>query len=235
MTTPRESPTPIFLDCDTGIDDALALALPARRSGRRQPVGIGTVSGNINAVKAAENTLALLEVAGRTDIPVAVGALDPLVGRFGGGAPRVHGEDGVGGVALKPSVTKTVEADATTLLASLAAEWNGALRILAVGPLTNLAHFLDLYSEYEALIAEVIVMGGAFTAPGNVSGTAEANIFHDPELPLAFSTRVAADDSSPGHHHGARAHRRRAPEYRRHLWHAPADSGLDARLLSRRV
>ena len=114
MTTPREGPIPIFLDCDTGIDDALALAYLLADPGV-QVVGIGTVSGNIDATKAAENTLALLELAGRTDIPVAVGAIDPLVGRFGGGAPEVHGQDGVGGVGLKPAATRTVDATAIAL------------------------------------------------------------------------------------------------------------------------
>lgn len=171
---------PLFIDCDTGIDDALALAY-LLADPRVQIVGIGTVSGNTFADRAALNTLALLELAGRTKIPVAVGAMGPLVGDFSGGAPQIHGGDGVGGVKLEPKNTAITDLTAVELLAELAAEWGGSLRVLALGPLTNLAHLLHEHPECEAMIAEVIVMGGAFTCHGNISDTAEANVFNDPE------------------------------------------------------
>ena len=177
---PARSPIPLYIDCDTGIDDALALtyllAEPAVRI-----VGIGTVFGNIDAVKAATNTLGLLELAGRAEIPVAVGAHDPLTGRFGGGAPSVHGTDGVGDVGLHPLGSVSRDETAMQLLARLAEEHGGSLRVLAIGPLTNLALFLEQFPDHVALISEVVVMGGAFEHRGNVTPSAEANIHNDPE------------------------------------------------------
>ncbi|GAA1980716.1 nucleoside hydrolase [Microbacterium pumilum] len=175
---------PLYLDCDTGIDDALALAYLLAEPAVRI-VGIGTVSGNVSAERAASNTLALLELAGRTDIPVAVGATDPLHGTFHGGAPQVHGKDGVGGIGLVPETSAVVAASAVDLLRDLADEWSGQLHVLAVGPLTNLARFASTHPESVSNIADVVVMGGAFDRRGNVSETAEANIHNDPEAAAA--------------------------------------------------
>ena len=177
MTT---DPIPLFVDCDTGIDDALALAYLLAEPAVRV-VGIGTVSGNVSATQAARNTLALLELAGRADIPVAIGATDPLHGEFKGGAPAVHGVDGVGGIGLVPRTSTVVTTSAIDLLRDLAQEWNGRLRMLALGPLTNLAHFSTTHAASLPLIADVVVMGGAFDHPGNITAVAEANIHNDPE------------------------------------------------------
>jgi purine nucleosidase len=73
------APIPLYLDCDTGVDDALALAYLLNDPGI-DLVGIGTVSGNVASETAAANTAALLGVAGRTGVPVAVGAHDPIAG-----------------------------------------------------------------------------------------------------------------------------------------------------------
>src|SRR5690606_4937770 len=90
---------PFYLDCDTGVDDALALTyLVATPSVDLR--GVGTVSGNTDAVTAARNTVDLLALLDRPDIPVAVGAQHPLSGRFGGGSPDVHGANGIGDVRL---------------------------------------------------------------------------------------------------------------------------------------
>jgi purine nucleosidase len=78
------STNPFYLDCDTGIDDALALAY-LLAAPTADVVGIGTVSGNVSAAVGARNTLDLLQLAGHAHIPVALGAHDPLVGSFGGG------------------------------------------------------------------------------------------------------------------------------------------------------
>jgi purine nucleosidase len=173
-------PIPLFVDCDTGIDDALALAYLLAEPAVRV-VGIGTVSGNVSADQAAHNTLALLELAGRTDIPVAIGAANPLRGEFKGGAPHVHGVDGVGGIGLDPSTSAVVTRSAIDLLRDLAQQWDGRLRVLALGPLTNLAHFSTTHAASLPLIADMVVMGGAFDHPGNITAVAEANIHNDPE------------------------------------------------------
>jgi len=182
MTTP--DPIPVFVDCDTGIDDALALAYLLAEPAVRV-VGIGTVSGNVSATQAARNTLALLELAGRTDVRVAIGATNPLRGQFHGGAPHVHGVDGVGGIGLVPRASAVVATSAIDLLRDLAQEWGGRLRVLALGPLTNLAHFTTTHPASLPLIADVVVMGGAFDHPGNITAVAEANIHNDPDAAAA--------------------------------------------------
>ncbi|GAB4099460.1 nucleoside hydrolase [Sinomonas halotolerans] len=175
---------PLYLDCDTGIDDALALAY-LLASPSAELLGIGTVSGNVGAAVGARNTLDLLEMAGRADVPVAVGSHHPLAGAFHGGAPHVHGENGVGGVSLPPARASAVEGSAAELLVRLAHAHAGSLRVLAIGPLTNLAEALRLEPRLPDLVAEVTVMGGAALVPGNISPVAEANIGNDPEAARA--------------------------------------------------
>lgn len=177
---------PVFLDCDTGIDDALALG-HLLASPRADLVGIGAVHGNIAVDGAAENTLRLLTLAGRTDVPVAVGADRPLVGEFPGGAVAVHGADGIGGVRAtlpEPAASPLAE-DAADLLVRLSHEYAGELQVLAVGPLTNLAVALDRDPSLVDRVAGVTVMGGAALVPGNARPVAEANIWHDPEAAQA--------------------------------------------------
>lgn len=180
---------PIYLDCDTGVDDALALAY-LLRSPEADLVGVGTVSGNTDAATAATNTLALLELAGRADIPVAIGAHDFLEEPYSGGSPHVHGERGFGAVPLAPVTAQPIDEDAAALLLRSARAHPGALRIVAIGPLTNLAIALERYPELPSLVHSVTIMGGAALAPGNLSAVAEANIFHDP---LAAGRALAAD------------------------------------------
>ena len=175
---------PYYLDCDTGVDDALALPLLLGHHDVAL-AGIGTVSGNTAAGQAARNTLSLLALAGRDDIPVAVGAHHPLAGTFGGGAARVHGGNGVGGVEL-PAPSRAAEAgDAVDLLLGLARQHAGELRIVATGPLTNLALALRREPGLAGLVRDVTVMGGAVRAPGNVTVRAEANIAGDPAAAAA--------------------------------------------------
>ncbi|GAA3343689.1 nucleoside hydrolase [Amorphoplanes nipponensis] len=194
---------PVYLDCDTGVDDALALALLLGRPGTAV-AGIGTVSGNTAAGQAARNTLDLLALAGRDDIPVAVGAHHPLAGTFGGGAARVHGGNGIGGVALPAAGRAPAAGDAVDLLLGLARRPVGGLRIVATGPLTNLALALRREPGLPALVRDVTVMGGAVRVPGNVTGRAEANIAGDPAaaaavLAAAWPVTLVPLDVTMGH------------------------------------
>lgn len=187
MTTPISHP--FYLDCDTGIDDALALAylLAAPQADVR---GIGTVSGNVSAVVGARNTLDLLQLAGHAHIPVALGAHDPQAGTFHGGAPHVHGANGIGEVSLSPAAAELAPETAAEMLVRLAHEHPGTLRIVAIGPLTNIAEALRLDPELPRLVHDVTIMGGAAFAPGNITAVAEANIANDPE---AAADVLAAD------------------------------------------
>ncbi|WP_285724715.1 nucleoside hydrolase [Psychromicrobium xiongbiense] len=179
----------IYLDCDTGIDDALAIAY-LLASPEVQLLGIGAVSGNVSAGVGAVNTRDLLALAGREDVPVATGAHDPLGGSFHGGAPHVHGANGIGGVELEPSTAAAVDETAAELLIRLARENPGTLEVLAIGPLTNLALALAREPGLPALVRHVTIMGGAAMAPGNITPVAEANIANDAEA----AARVLAAD-----------------------------------------
>ena len=180
MTTAR---TPYFLDCDTGIDDALAigylLAAAADETAGIEIVGIGSVSGNVSASVGAYNTLDLLALAGVEGIPVAIGEHDPQGGSFRGGAPHVHGANGVGDVAIAKSESSVAPESAAELLVRLAREHAGELRVIAIGPLTNIAAALRLEPNLPSLVKELTLMGGAANVPGNITPVAEANIAND--------------------------------------------------------
>ncbi|TFV84764.1 nucleoside hydrolase [Microbacterium sp. dk485] len=175
MTTP----IPVYLDCDPGVDDTLALAY-LLASPNVELVGIGTVSGNTSAAQAARNTLDLLCLAGAPAIPVAVGAHDHLDHPYAGGAGSVHGDNGVGGVELPRAPGEPDARSAVQLLIDLSHEYEGRLHVLAIGPLTNIAHALAADPTLPARVAEVTAMGGAALAPGNITPAAEANVFNDP-------------------------------------------------------
>ncbi|GII64877.1 inosine-uridine nucleoside N-ribohydrolase [Sphaerisporangium krabiense] len=173
--TPSARPTPVYLDCDTGVDDALALAL-LLASPEADLVGVGTVSGNTGAEQAAANTLALLALAGRAGVPVAVGAGNASVP-----VPHIHGANGLGDVLLPASGESPAAESAAELLIGLSHTHAGRLHVVAVGPLTNLATALELDGTLPERVASVTVMGGAARSPGNITAVAEANIGNDPE------------------------------------------------------
>ena len=196
---------PVYLDCDTGIDDALAL-IYLLNSPNIDLLGIGTVSGNISSRGAARNTTSLLRLHGRDEIPVAIGAHHPRAGEYGGGSPEVHGTNGIGGVQLPPGAAPSDEPAAELLvrLARQAFAEGRPLTVLAIGPLTNIARALDLEPALPSLIGELVIMGGAVWAPGNVTPAAEANIFHDPEaagvvVRAGFSTTLVPLDLTHAH------------------------------------
>ncbi len=173
-------PVPLYYDTDLGIDDALGLAY-LLASPEVEVHGIGSVSGNCSAAQAAINTLNLLDLAGRSDIPVAVGSTDWLNKEFDGGSPEVHGANGIGDVTLPTSSVEPVDEHAVDMLIRLVHENPGRLRILGVGPLTNLALALRKDSSIVDLVESVVLMAGAALVPGNMTPVSEANVMHDPE------------------------------------------------------
>lgn len=180
--------TPVLVDCDTGVDDAMALLYLLRRPDI-EIVGITTVFGNNTAAQCAVNTIRVLELAGREDIPVAVGAEKPLVGEVTYLATHVHGSDGLGDSGLPREIaTAPVEETAVGMIDRLSAEYAGRLRILALAPLTNLALALEAVPSLPSRIVDVVIMGGAADVAGNQSPAAEANIIHDPEAAQAVLT-----------------------------------------------
>ncbi|WP_262059795.1 nucleoside hydrolase [Streptomyces sp. STR69] len=174
------TPQPLYYDCDTGIDDSLALAY-LLASPEIELVGIGTVSGNVTSAQAARNTLALLALAGHPAVPVAVGAADPQAGTYTGAVPHIHGHNGIGDITVPDSAHSAAEQRAAELIISLARQHHGNLRILTTGPLTNIAEALRLEPELPTRIRDITIMGGAALQTGNISPVAEANIGNDPE------------------------------------------------------
>jgi len=180
-TTPPALRMPVLVDCDTGIDDAVAL-LYLLASDAVEIVGITTVGGNAPARLCALNTLRVLALVGRTDIPVAVGAERPFLAEPLPHSADVHGIDGMGDTDLEPADESLLDPrSALALIDDLSRRYDGRLRILATGALTNLALAVRADPELVSRVADVVVMGGAAEVPGNRTPAAEANILHDPE------------------------------------------------------
>jgi purine nucleosidase len=170
---------PIILDVDTGTDDALALAY-AVASPRIELVAVTTVAGNVDIEKTTANTLSVLDWLGAEDVPVHRGASRPLV-RPHRDAIYFHDEGGLGGAQLPPS-RRSVGADrGPAAVIRLARLRPGELTLVTLGPLTNLAIALNVEPKLPDLLKAVVVMGGAYTVPGNTTPAAEFNILVDPE------------------------------------------------------
>ncbi|XP_020592748.1 probable uridine nucleosidase 1 [Phalaenopsis equestris] len=170
----------VIIDTDPGIDDSMTI-LMAFQTPEIDVIGLTTIFGNVSTVDATRNALLLCEVAGRSDVPVAEGAHEPLKG----GEPRiadfVHGSDGLGEIGLPPPSGKKTERTASEFLIDKANQYPGEVSILALGPLTNLALAIKSDSSFPSKIKRIVVLGGAFLSAGNVNPAAEANIYGDPE------------------------------------------------------
>ena len=173
------TPTPILIDCDPGHDDAIALLL-ALGSPEVELLGVTTVHGNQTLEKTTKNALRVLELAGRTEIPVAAGAHRPLQ-RDLVVAGHVHGESGLDGPVLPEPTTAPVAQEAADFLAERIAD--GTV-LVPTGPLTNVALLLERHPDAASKLAEIVLMGGAI-AEGNMTPAAEFNIWADPEAAQA--------------------------------------------------
>jgi inosine-uridine nucleoside N-ribohydrolase len=167
---------PVLIDCDPGQDDAIALLL-ALASPEVDVVGVTTVAGNQTLEKTTANALRVLELAGRGDVPVAAGAERPLARELVTAADA-HGETGLDGPDLPPPHAKP-HADAVGFLAGQAAQ-PPRKTLIALGPLTNLALLLAEHPDEAAALERIVLMGGAI-AEGNMTASAEFNVWVDPE------------------------------------------------------
>jgi purine nucleosidase len=174
----------IVLDCDTGIDDTMALLYAALHPAI-DLLAVGSVWGNVDVDLATRNNLHTLAMVGRTDVPVAKGAAGPSNGGPAELAYHVHGDDGQGNAGTDMPVGRPTDMSAAEQLVQVVRSHPGEVHIVAVGPLTNVAQALDMCAELPGLVHGVTVMGGAALAPGNVTPVAEANIWHDPEAAAA--------------------------------------------------
>ena len=173
--------TPVLIDTDPGIDDALAL-LFAWSSPEIRVDAITTVAGNVPLAAASTNVLRLLALRRPTPPPVvAAGAASPLA-RPLTTATRYHGEDGLGDLPDWPAVEPLGGSpDAVAVILDTARRHGRELTIVALGPLTNLALALKADATAVGRVGRVVAMGGAVDVPGNVTPTAEFNMNVDPE------------------------------------------------------
>ena len=166
----------VVLDMDPGVDDALALAL-ALSSPELEVVALSTVSGNVPLERATGNGLKLLKWLGREDIPLYRGAPSPLA-REAIHAFEVHGPTGLGAARLPDAQAQPV--GNFDQIQQYIGDHPGAVTLIAVGPLTNLARAEAAAPGLLRKAAQIVIMGGALTEPGNIAPTCEFNFCADP-------------------------------------------------------
>ncbi|KAK1319656.1 putative uridine nucleosidase 2 [Acorus calamus] len=171
----------IIIDTDPGIDDAMAIFV-ALQSPEVEVIGLTTIYGNVYTTLATRNALHLLEVAGRTDIPVAEGSHVTITkGTKLRIADFVHGADGLGNQNFPAPKGKPIEQSAVEFLVEQANLQPGKISVVALGPLTNIALAIQRDPGFVKNIGQIVLLGGAFSVNGNVNPAAEANIFGDPD------------------------------------------------------
>lgn len=174
------APIPVVIDCDPGVDDAIALLL-AFRSPELEVLGVTTVAGNAGIDVVTGNAAAVLDLAGApAGLPLAHGAAGPLRGGERVPDEPIHGVGALGGVAL-PVSARHVEPGAPELIARLALHRPGEVVLVAIGPLTNVARLITGHPDAAAALRGIVHMGGAAFVPGNITPAAEFNTFCDPE------------------------------------------------------
>jgi inosine-uridine nucleoside N-ribohydrolase len=168
----------VILDTDPGVDDALALLL-AMRSPELKIEAITAVAGNVPLEVTLPNALRMVEIAGRTEIPVAAGARTPLVRRLVTAA-YAHGENGLGGAVFPEPKVKAVDEPASQVIRNIVRKYPGEVTLLTIGPLTNVATALNSDPGLAGMVQSLVMMGGSLSG-GNITPAAEFNVYVDPE------------------------------------------------------
>ncbi|MBR2726527.1 MAG: nucleoside hydrolase [Solobacterium sp.] len=168
---------PVWIDSDAGIDDAMALIL-ATKLDTVELVSASAVAGNAPLPMTFRNVRNVLALAGRKDVKVYPGAEKPWLIPLNA-APDAHGPDGLGGAVIPESDAPAETKHAWDALYEAACAHPHELRIVAVGPLTNIANTIVKYPAFSSLIKEIAIMGGAIIG-GNRTQAAEFNIIADP-------------------------------------------------------
>lgn len=173
----------IILDVDTGIDDAMAIFYAVRRPGIRLEA-LTTTFGNTDTSIATENTLKILELLGRPEIPVARGVARSLINPYKRMADHVHGSNGLGDVELPAPSFKAVDEHAIDLMIRVVKENPGEITLVPVGPITNVALALTKAPEIAKLARGIVIMGSTIFHPGihgPIPPMVDANFANDPE------------------------------------------------------
>ena len=158
-------PRKLLIDTDPGIDDAMAIFY-AVESPELEVVGLTTVFGNADTDVTTRNALSLLEIAQRSEIPVAAGAVKPLAMDYRGAAAFVHGPDGQGGVNLPAPATVPLAADAAHFIIDTIMSSPGQITLVPLGPLTNVALAMLLEPRLTQQVAEIVLMGAPRSSVG---------------------------------------------------------------------
>ena len=177
---PSVAPRKLIIDTDPGIDDAMAI-IYALASPEFDVIGLTTVFGNAHVETCTVNAMYILEVAGRSEIPVAQGAGRPLAMDFRGPATYVHGNNGLADIAIPATKRKPHPLHAAHFIIEQVLAAPGEITLVPIGPLTNIALAMLLCPELPKHLAGMVIMGGNAFCPGNASPAAEANIINDPE------------------------------------------------------
>jgi purine nucleosidase len=194
---------PILVDCDTGIDDSLAL-LYAVASPDCDLVAVTCTAGNVDARQVAENTRAILELVDRSDVEVAIGRETPLE-RALVTTPETHGPRGIGYAELPPARMPLSPRFGPDLIVEEARRRPGELTLVTLAPLTNVALAVRLAPELPRLLRRLVVMGGSYRSPGNTAPTTEWNVQVDPEAARIVFEAFGAEAADVGSNAGSPA------------------------------
>lgn len=180
----ENAPVKMILDLDTGIDDAMALAY-ALGNPKIELIGVTTVFGNVSGAKSIENTLGLLQLFRREEIPVYAGADRAIatkkIYRPGEELQKIHGKNGIGNVTLPRNSNEVQQQSVVDFMVAAAQQYGKELYVVATGPETNLAEVIKKEPRFGKQVGKIVVMGGALRVKGNVDPfIAEANIASDP-------------------------------------------------------
>jgi purine nucleosidase len=172
-------PRPILIDTDPGQDDAVAILMACAAPEELEVLGLVTVGGNVPIELTTANALRILELAGRTEMPVHAGCPRPIL-RPLTTAPEIHGQSGLAGTDLPAARIEARPGHGVPWIVETLMTAPEPVTVCTLGPLTNLALALVMEPRIAGRIAEIIAMGGSFSG-GNVMPAAEFNIYVDPE------------------------------------------------------
>lgn len=182
---------PIIIDCDPGQDDAINLFLAFAARDQLDILGITAVAGNVGLNKTERNTRILCELAGQTDIPVYAGCDAPLEVPLAT-AEEVHGREGLDGVEIYTPKMPLQGGHAVNYIIQTLRAAEDKITLVPTGPLTNIARALTEAPDIKEKIDEIVLMGGAMREGGNITPSAEFNIYVDP-----LAAKIVFDSALP--------------------------------------
>ncbi|SCY37368.1 nucleoside hydrolase [Paracoccus tibetensis] len=173
-------PQKIIIDTDPGQDDAVAILL-ALASPELEVLGVVAVAGNVPLPLTEVNARKVVELSGRTDVPVFAGCATPLA-RPLVTAEHVHGKTGLDGIELPaPTLPLQAQDGVDFIVETLRREETGSVTLVPIGPLTNIAEAFRRAPDIITRVQQIVLMGGAYFEVGNITPAAEFNIYVDPE------------------------------------------------------